>query len=48
MARPGHRPRQLDWESASEIDTRSDFYEASVGIEHLLRLTVQMLATPFR
>ena len=36
-----------DWEAASKIDTRADFYEASVGIEHLLRLATQLLAIPF-
>jgi hypothetical protein len=32
------------WENAGEIDSRSEFYDASVSIEHLLRLAVHVLA----
>jgi len=33
------------WENAGEIDSRSEFYEASVTIEHLLRTSAHVLAS---
>ncbi|MFI5489240.1 hypothetical protein [Micromonospora echinaurantiaca] len=35
----------FDWDSAGEIDSRSDFYNASVTIEHLLRQAAHVLHT---
>lgn len=35
-----------DWENAEQIDTRHDFYHASVAIEHLLRASAHLLANP--
>jgi hypothetical protein len=32
------------WENAAEIDNRSELYEASVTIEHLLRAAAHVLA----
>jgi hypothetical protein len=37
-----------DWENAAEIDTRSEFYETSVSIELLLRLSAHLLKIPIR
>ena len=33
------------WENAVEIDTRSEFYDAGVTIEHLLRTAAHVLAS---
>ena len=33
------------WENAGEIDSRSEFYGASVTIEHLLRTSARILAS---
>ena len=32
------------WENAAEIDSRSEFYDAGVTIEHLLRTAAHVLA----
>jgi hypothetical protein len=34
------------WQNAGQIDDRSEFYEASVTIEHLLRACAHVLAGP--
>jgi hypothetical protein len=43
-----HVPAQPDgawaWENTGEIDSRSEFYDASVTIEHLLRTAAHVLA----
>ena len=35
-----------DWENAGEIDTRHDFYNATVAIAHLLRASAHLMANP--
>jgi hypothetical protein len=35
-----------NWEDAGEVDTRHDYYHASVVIEHLLRASAHLLANP--
>lgn len=38
-------PGVWDWNSAAEIDTRSELYNASVVIRHLLQASLHLLAT---
>jgi hypothetical protein len=37
-----------DWENTGKVDSRHDFYNATVIIEHLLRLSVHVLANSGR